>query len=294
MRFQIWYHDGERKERAVESPFPGMDPYLERPNRWPDVHNQMISEMRRQLERKLNRRYTTVLTEYMAIEQIGEERRFIVPDTAVTLQRPSTYSGDGGVALAVEVDVAIDAPAMTLPGIVSIPTPYMTIEIRTIEGDELVTAIELLSPANKRPGRNGADAYEAKRAVLLDSRAHLLEIDLLRAGTRPQTGRPIPPCDYAVLLNRADRTWRPFEIWTWNLPDRLPVVAAPLLRPDPDVPLDLGAALRNAYANARYDRKITYTEPTPDPALAPETASWLDTLLVATNRRSPAATNPAS
>ena len=278
----------------MESSFPGMDPYLERPNRWPDVHHHLISEMRTQIERKLVRRYTTVLVEYMAIEQIGDDRRYIVPDTAVTLQRPAALSDDGGVALAVEVDVAIDAPALTLPGLVTIPTPYMTIEIRTIEGDELVTAIELLSPANKRPGRDGADAYQFKRAALLESRAHLLEIDVLRAGTRPQTGRPIPPCDYAVLLNRADRAWRPFEIWTWNLPDRLPVVAVPLLRPDPDVPLDLGAALRAVYANARYDRKLNYHAQPPEPSLSTEAASWLDALLVTTDRRSPAATNPAS
>jgi hypothetical protein len=37
------------------------------------------------------------------------------------------------------------------------------IEIRTVNNRELVTAIALLSPANKRPRLDGADAYEKKR-----------------------------------------------------------------------------------------------------------------------------------
>src|SRR5437667_264154 len=30
----------------MPSPFPGMDPYLEEPGLWPDVHHELISELR--------------------------------------------------------------------------------------------------------------------------------------------------------------------------------------------------------------------------------------------------------
>ena len=31
----------------MPSPFPGMDPYLEDPHGWPDVHHEVISGIRR-------------------------------------------------------------------------------------------------------------------------------------------------------------------------------------------------------------------------------------------------------
>ncbi len=50
----------------------------------------------------------------------------------------------------------------------------------------------------------------------------------------------------------------------------------PLCRPDPDVPLDLGSALREAYRDARYDLRIDYRQDPPPPPLPPEDAAWLD------------------
>jgi hypothetical protein len=37
----------------MPSPFPGMDPCLERPELWPDVHNELVSELRAALAREL-------------------------------------------------------------------------------------------------------------------------------------------------------------------------------------------------------------------------------------------------
>ncbi len=55
------------------------------------------------------------------------------------------------------------------------------VEIRDRRNRQLVTGIELLSPANKRPGGD-RDQYLAKRQRILASTAHLVEIDLLRGG----------------------------------------------------------------------------------------------------------------
>jgi hypothetical protein len=34
----------------MHSPFPGMDPYLEQPGRWPDVHHRLITAVCDQLQ----------------------------------------------------------------------------------------------------------------------------------------------------------------------------------------------------------------------------------------------------
>ncbi|EDN67253.1 conserved hypothetical protein [Beggiatoa sp. PS] len=64
------------------------------------------------------------------------------------------------------------------------PTRVTSIYVRRIEGTELVTVIELLSPANKHPGKN-RQKYEQKRFSFLDSYyTHFVEIDLLRRDPR--------------------------------------------------------------------------------------------------------------
>jgi hypothetical protein len=67
-------------------------------------------------------------------------------------------------------------------------------------------------------------------------------------------------------------------VWPISLHQPLPALPVPLLRPDPDVPLDLGQALRTAHERARYDLRIDYSAP-PDPPLSDADAAWAATLL---------------
>jgi hypothetical protein len=165
--------------------------------------------------------------------------------------------------------------AIEIGSLLEVPVTYHTVEVRTVAGDTLVTAIEVLSPANKRPGVDGADAYHRKRGDILLSRAHLLEIDLLRAGRRPQVRADLPDAPYFVTLSRQER--RPHvEIWPVLLAGVLPVVPVPLQAEDPDVPLDLGACLRRIYASARYDLRVDYRTPPPPPELGAADGAWLD------------------
>ena len=143
--------------------------------------------------------------------------------------------------------------------------------------DQLVTTIEILSPINKRPGE-GLEAYRRKRLLILQSPVHLLEIDLLRGGEHPGAEINQPPLetDYILLLNRGDTgDYRFSEIWPVALNEALPLLPVPLLSPDPDVTLDLGAAIRSVYARAGYDWRIDYHQPVPPPELRPEMAVWL-------------------
>ena len=88
--------------------------------------------------------------------------------------------------------------------------PHSWVEIRDTMNRRLVTAIEFMSPTNKRG--NGRKEYLRKRLKLLRSTAHLLEIDLLRPGRRVPMREPLPGSAYFVFLSRAGH--RPkTEVW---------------------------------------------------------------------------------
>jgi hypothetical protein len=157
---------------------------------------------------------------------------------------------------------------------VEIETRYSRLEVRTVGDETVVTAIEVLSPANKRSGADAADAYERKRRAIIRSPIHLLEIDRLRGRRRPSLATSWPPTPSVVMLRRADQRPR-VEIWPVQLQDLLPVVPVPLRAPDPDVPLDLSAALSDAYEKGRYDLRVDYRNPPPPPPLVPADEAWL-------------------
>jgi hypothetical protein len=257
----------------MELPFPGMDPYLERPGLWPDVHTGLITAMRDALQAQIAPAYVAQITPYIALEQIdiAAPRRAVVPDVGVYERDLPGVTGSA---------TTIDAPSLTGTALLEIPTRYARIEIRAVNDETLVTAIELLSPVNKRPGADGADAYEKKRQELFQSGVHLLEIDLLRGGRRPQfaTSTVLPDDPYFVFLSRAER-WPEIAIWPCALQRPLPTVPVPLRRPDPDAALPMTQLLQQVYRNARYDLQIDYRAAPPPPELAAEDAAWLDAQL---------------
>jgi hypothetical protein len=192
----------------------------------------------------------------------------IRPDVGVWQVAPeATAAGTGpGVLTApapVESTIVLEAPLELL-----------SVELRTVQDLVLVTAIEILSPVNKRKGHDAQRAYLEKRRDLLRSAAHLVEIDLLRAGERPPLASPVPEAPYYVTVSRSHH--RPsVQVWPIQLWDRLPDVPIPLLRPDPDVPLALGELLATVYEEGGYDLLVDYAEPPPGP-LSDAQAEWLD------------------
>jgi hypothetical protein len=165
-----------------------------------------------------------------------------------------------------------------------LPEKLTSVVIRTVEDDTLVTSIEILSFANKCPGHTAYLTYRRKRRALLASTAHLLEIDLLRAGERPPLAEPLPEAPYFIILSRAER--RPVaEIWPLHLQEPLPILPVPLLPPNPDVPLDLGHALATIYDRSGYDLRIDYTQRPPAPALSAEEQMWLEAHLRTAGKR---------
>ena len=151
------------------------------------------------------------------------------------------------------------------------------LEVRDRLGRELITVLELLSPANKRGGAD-REQYVAKREQLLQSAAHFVEIDLLRGG-RPMPLANRPKCDYSVLVSRAEaRPWAGF--WPIRLRRRLPVIPIPLLPADPDARIDLQEILHHVYDAAGYEDFIYATRP--QPRLSAKDAAWARSFVPAT------------
>ena len=247
----------------MPSPFPGMAPYLEGPL-WTTLHFTLGAEIVRQLAPRLRPRYLVLPVERFVMEMpesIAISAVPIYPDIGVT--RSDRFSLGGGVAVAV-------APApLEINTLMPTPVPHVTIEIRDAAKRQLVTAIEILSPTNKRG--EGRQEYLTKRRRILLSSAHLLEIDLLREGERLPMQQPLPPVPYFVFLSRAER--RPLtEIWPIHLDESLPTVSVPLLPGDADVPLDLQDAFTTSYNLIGYGLAVDYQQPPAIPLPAVYTA----------------------
>jgi hypothetical protein len=274
----------------MPSPFPGMDPYLESPLHWRDVHHRLAVEISRRLSSRLAPRYVARLeTRLVAFSPDEEEISILYPDVEVTRKQlrdlaiktyeAGTDSADIDPASA-DIDLASGDAVSPLPLFLRVITPeqveLITVEIRDAAQGRLVTAIEILSPVNKRPGK-GLEEYRAKRETVLLAHAHLLEIDLLRKGTRPPRLIGLPQSDYFIFLTRAERR-NVTETWPLSVRDPLPVVPVPLLPGDDDVSLNLNHALHTIYDEARYDLSIDYSQP-PIPPLSEEDAAWAQALL---------------
>jgi hypothetical protein len=259
-----------------------MDPYLER-LLWPDLHQRLAAHIAGRLTPRLRPRYVARLsTRFVAETDEGAPAHILYPDVDIVLARPVQE-----VIADYRVGVA-PAPPFSMPALV-LPQPsaprakVVSIHVRDAQSNRLVTAIEILSPVNKRA--EGWFEYHQKRWRVLDSGAHLLEIDLLRSGARPvaldrasEEERPLlEKASYFFFLTRSGQRDR-VETWPVALRDPLPVLPVPLLEPDPDVALELGAALNTVYDEAAYDLSIDYRQP-PDPPLAGEDAAWADALL---------------
>ena len=69
----------------MPSPFPGMDPYLEAPEIWPDFHDALAAEIRGELNRTLPSPYYAriEMRPEIGIAEARDRGRRVVPDVAV-------------------------------------------------------------------------------------------------------------------------------------------------------------------------------------------------------------------
>ena len=258
----------------MHSPFPGMDPYLENPGLWPDVHHGLISEIQASLNRQLRPRYHVRIEERVYISDENDAgRKVIIPDLKIVDHDPTVHASN----LVTPASVSVAEPIL-LTTLIDDEIHEPRLEIIDIQSQTVVTVIELLNPTNKIAGSRGRASYEQKRREIMTSSSHFVEIDLLRGGDHLHTRELLPPADYTVHVSRKDTRPRGY-VWPILLPQRLPVINIPLSDDDKDASLDLQAVLSSAYERAAYDLIIDYRSQ-PEPPLVGANAKWATDLLV--------------
>jgi hypothetical protein len=263
----------------MQSPFPGMDPYIEACGRWEGFHNRLIAKIDETLGQLLPQGYTVDIPVRSYVVLMGEEDKkehHAIPDTAVT--QPATKKkprkGKGGVAV-MEPDETESVP---MQAFIAEEFEESFVEIYAQREERiLVTTTEVLSPSNKRPGTEGWQQYERKRQAMLLGRANFIEIDLLRDGHKFPMLTKWPNSPYTLLVSWAERAPR-CRVWPAHFRRRLPIIPVPLLDPDPDLTLDLQPLIDGIYALGRYDEQLDYRRPL-TPGLSNDDAVWMRRVL---------------
>ncbi len=253
----------------MPSPFPGMDPYLENPEIWSEVHHWLLTGIAEFLVGQLRPKYRVAVEK--RIYQTTDETSLLVgiPDVIVAKAIPTGRAGSS---------TAIATPPQ--PVTVNLPMPEEVresyLEVREVGTGEVITTIEVLSPKNKRSGE-GRNAYETKRRRILGSLTHLVEIDLLRAGTPMTILNPTISSQYRILVSRSDR--RPSaDLYAFNLPDSIPIFSLPLQRQDMEPLVNLQVILQSIYDRAGFDLAINYDR-SAVPPLTGEDLAWAEKII---------------
>ena len=261
----------------MPSPFPGMDPYLEAPSIFPDFHDRFITHLSEAIQPELPEPYYAALGRRAWVE-VSE--RFIGPDVNVLALGSHHRAPRSGVSLRDTATIEV-----TRPIVITVPHDEQSetfVEIYVGRGSDrrLVTAIEVLSPINKRPGEKGRDLYLRKQAELLDAQCHLVEIDFLRGCTHTtavpedRLKRKVPSFTYHVCSHHFDH-FEDYLIYPIQLPDTLPTISIPLLPGDGAVPVNLQQVYERTYAAGPYHREIDYSDSVPLPEMTEEQARWV-------------------
>ena len=123
----------------MPSPFPGMDPYLEDHSLWPDLHQRLIAYFSEALQPQIRPKYIARIGERI---ELAELHKGYIPDVLIVQppREPARTVGQAGLMVA-------DEPATY--GFLDEERRVPYIEIVYRETGDVVTLIEVLSPANK-------------------------------------------------------------------------------------------------------------------------------------------------
>jgi hypothetical protein len=267
----------------MPSPFVGMDPYLEDSAIFPDLHDSVIFCLRQTINELLPPPYFASIGSRAWIET---SHRPIGPDVKVLEPRPTPNGGlhrsggGGGVAVA-------ETPACE-PVVIKVHhdewrEPFLEIKTQA-GGDRLVTTVEVLSMINKTPGETGRTLYLQKQKEILESKVHLVEIDLLRGGKhstavpRDLVEAKAGLFEYHICIHLFDK-WEDYFVYPCRLGVKLPTIAVPLLPGDGAISVDLQSILDRVYDTGHYDRQVRYKETAPVPPLTAEQKQWAEAVL---------------
>lgn len=253
----------------MQSPFPGMNPYLENPELWSEVHSRLIVAIADDLTDHLSEKYRVAI-EKRTYFSAGDDSLLVgIPDVSIAGKQPEQS----------QLSATVTLPPLVEPITVAVPMAEEVqeryLEIREVATGAVITAIEILSPKNKRPGE-GRQAYDRKRHQVLASLTHLVEIDLLRGG------QPLPilgtsRSDSRILISRSDH--RPSaQLYAFSVRQSIPQFTVPLAAGDEEPVLELQSIVQRVYERGRYYLAIDYTQ-LAQPPLSEQDAIWAATIL---------------
>ena len=260
----------------MKSPFPGMDPYMER--RWRGVHKALIVHAAGELNARMGPGYVAEIEERLVIESPDVPPRDIYPDVYAARLPGATDEGadSGGVTTMPAISESIHVGAEE-------PRPQAFISVVDLAGGQAVTVIEFLSPTNKYAGPD-RDQYQQKRRDVVAAGVNFVEVDLTRAGPRalPIEVARVPGVAEAAYLAFVRRGFGAggFDVYPIPLRNPLPTLGIPLRPGDADVPLALQPLIDRIYREALFARRTDYAAP-PRPALPSDDAAWAADLLEA-------------
>ncbi|MBG1270409.1 DUF4058 family protein [Nostoc sp. WHI] len=250
----------------MDNPFPGMNPYLEQPELWHQVHNRLIVAIADDLTPQIAPKYRVSIEErvYTSVDNI-----LLVGIADVAVAKRNTTDNS----------TTLTAAKLAEPSKVKVPVPEQIterfLEVRATSSKEVVAVIEILSPKNKR-SKEGRAAYESKRQKILASATNLVEIDLLRQGeSMPILGASVT--DYSILVSRSYN--RPdADLYTFDLKNPIPIFPVPLREGEPEPIVELQRLLNEVYERARFDLAIDYSQPLKI-VQSPEEEAWVREVL---------------
>lgn len=261
----------------MPSPFPGMDPYIEACYLWDDFHHNLISGIQNALAPVLPKHYVVRAGErsYVALTTKNGVDEYRVQADVGVLRKP----GEGPTAAPAAATAVLETPdadstPVTMRAMVRTEFREGFLEIREVHGDrQVVTAIEVLSPSNKRVGSEGWFEYLRKRQASLSGMVNFVEIDLLRRGRRMPMDDEWPDSPYCLLVGRKAESPR-CSVWRAHSTQPLPEIPIPLAPPDADLPLSLQPLIDAIYARSQYEVDIDYRQPL-HPSLSSAEAGFL-------------------
>ena len=264
----------------MNSPFPGMDPYLEQ--YWSDVHSRLTIYSSDELNQLLPPGLIARCESRLIVQNLEGGSRWVRPDVVLTEFPPVSFSDveidDGSDAEIDEGGVAV-ATAVAEPIRVRVQSDneiqHFVEIIDPRDGDRVVTFIEFISPSNKQPG-DGLNKYQQKQCECHEAAVNLVEIDLTRTPGRENILKLVHLQQrhretYLASVWRATHPDR-YDFYPLSLRRRLPKIRIPLRPTDTDVVLDLQPLVDLAYRNGAYGR-IDYSRPLELP-LPAEDMAW--------------------
>jgi hypothetical protein len=251
----------------AKSPFPGMDPFVER--HWRDFHHSLCTYASEALQPQsrpgLVARIDERLIEFPSIEDACA-CVYTTDDRAASV---STAEPDGATA-----------PRPVILRILDEQFTEGFVHIIDAKSAQVVTVIEFMTPAIKRRG-DARTSYRRRQNELRAQGVSLVEINLLRDG---EWVMQVPPnmisadyrAPYCVVVHRG---WRmlEFEYYPIPLDSRLPIIRVPLREQQADATLDLQSLFDRAYKNGAYDM-LDYRQPLEPPLDEPWNA-WARRIL---------------